>query len=280
VKEVPLKVLGKEVSVIAIEQEDGTHGYSPEQSEGFHVEVVNQLKVPTSIHWHGLVLPNLMDGVPFVTQNPIPPAGSFRYDFPLKQSGTYWMHSHYGLQEQLFNSAPMIIWTPEERAKAARQLVVMFSDFSFTPPGQILSNLKKGMQMPGMGEQSSNTMKMDDTKKMSEMTAAPPGEVFAQRWDDQKEELVRTVVRRKAAEVDVEYDALLANRRTLDDPEVIAVDPGERILLRLIAAASSTNFYVDTGELKAEIWRWTERTSSLSKATSFNWERRNVSISA
>ncbi len=196
-KEVPLKVLGKEVSVIAIEQEDGTQGYSPEQSEGFHVEVVNQLTVPTSIHWHGLVLPNLMDGVPFVTQNPIPPGGSFRYDFPLKQSGTYWMHSHYGLQEQLFNSAPMIIWTPEERAKAARQLVVMFSDFSFTPPGEILSNLKKGMQMSGMGEQSSKTMKMDDAKKMTAMAAAPSGEVFAQTWDDQNQELVRTVVTRE-----------------------------------------------------------------------------------
>jgi FtsP/CotA-like multicopper oxidase with cupredoxin domain len=253
VKEVPLKVLGKEVSVIAIEQEDGTHGYSPEQSEGFHVEVVNQLKVPTSIHWHGLVLPNLMDGVPFVTQDPIPPGGSFRYDFPLKQSGTYWMHSHYGLQEQLFNSAPMIIWTPEERAKAARQVVVILSDFSFTPPGQILSNLKKGMQMPDMGEQSSKTMKMDDAKKMTAMAAAPSGEVFAQTWDAQKHELVRTVVTREPAEVDVEYDALLANRRTLDDAEVISVEPGETILLRLIAAASSTNFYVDTGMLKAEI---------------------------
>jgi FtsP/CotA-like multicopper oxidase with cupredoxin domain len=117
VKEAPLKVLGKEVTVIAIEQADGTQGYSPEKAEGFHVEVVNQLNVPTSIHWHGLVLPNLMDGVPFVTQNPIAPGESFRYDFPLKQSGTYWMHSHYGLQEQLFNSAPMIIWTPEETGK-------------------------------------------------------------------------------------------------------------------------------------------------------------------
>ena len=58
VKEVPLKVLGKEVTVIAIEQADGTHGYSPEKNDGFHVEVVNQLKVPTSIHWHGLILPN------------------------------------------------------------------------------------------------------------------------------------------------------------------------------------------------------------------------------
>jgi hypothetical protein len=152
VKEVPLKVLGKEVTVIAIEQADGTQGYSPEKDDGFHVEVVNKLKVPTTIHWHGLILPNLMDGVPFVAQNPIAPGESFRYDFPLKQSGTYWMHSHYGLQEQLYNSAPLIIWTPEERAKADRQVVVMLSDFSFTPPEQILKGLKGGMQMPSMKE--------------------------------------------------------------------------------------------------------------------------------
>src|SRR6266853_2265400 len=150
VKEVPLKVLGKKVRVIAIEQADGTHGYSPEKNDGFHVEVVNQLKVPTSIHWHGLILPNLMDGVPFVTQDPIAPCKSFRYDLPLKKSGTYWMHSHYGLQEQLYNSAPLIIWTPEERAKADRQVVVMLSDFSFTPPEQILRGLKGGT--PSMKE--------------------------------------------------------------------------------------------------------------------------------
>ena len=82
VKEVRLKVLGKELTVIAIEQADGTPGYSPEKGDGFHVAVVNQLKVPTSIHWHGIVLPNLMDGVPFVTQNPIPTGKSLRYDFP------------------------------------------------------------------------------------------------------------------------------------------------------------------------------------------------------
>jgi hypothetical protein len=86
VKEVPLKVLGKELTVIAIEQADGTQGFSPEKADGFHVEVVNQLKVPTSIHWHGLILPNLMDGVPFVTQHPIPRGNSFRYDFPLNRA--------------------------------------------------------------------------------------------------------------------------------------------------------------------------------------------------
>src|SRR5437764_11647661 len=150
VKEVPLKVLGKEVTVIAIEQADGTQGYSPEKSDGFHVEVVNQLKVPTSLHWHGLILPNRMDGVSFVTQDPIAPGKSFRYDFPLKQSGTYWMHSHYGLQEQLYNSAPLIIWTPEERAKADQQVVVMLSDFSFTSPERILKSLKGETQTPNM----------------------------------------------------------------------------------------------------------------------------------
>src|SRR6267378_7763961 len=127
-RESPITVLGRTVKLTALTQSNGEQGYSPLEAEGFHVEVVNQLSVPTSIHWHGLILPNLMDGVPFVTQNPIAPGKSFRYDFPLKQSGTYWMHSHYGLQEQLYNSAPLIIWTPEERAKAERQVVVTLLD--------------------------------------------------------------------------------------------------------------------------------------------------------
>ena len=188
VKEVPLKILGKEVTVIAIEQGDGRQGYSPEKDDGFHVEVVNQLKVPTSLHWHGLILPNLMDGVPFVTQNPIAPGKSFRYDFPLKQSGTYWMHSHYGLQEQLYNSAPLIIWTPEERAKADRQVVVMLSDFSFTPPEEILMGLKGGMQTSSMKKNRLGKEKeTGNSRKMSGgMGDSSPAEVIAQKWDDQR----------------------------------------------------------------------------------------------
>jgi FtsP/CotA-like multicopper oxidase with cupredoxin domain len=255
VKEVPLKVLGKELTVIAIEQADGTQGYSPEKADGFHVEVVNQLKVPTSIHWHGLILPNLMDGVPFVTQDPIPPDKSFRYDFPLKQSGTYWMHSHYGLQEQVYNSAPLIIWTPEERAKADRQVVVMFSDFSFTPADQILKGLKSGMQpTDAKGSVSKKKMESRVSEKMSgKMGASVPTEVVAQKWDDHKQRLVRAIVQAPEAEIDVKYDALIANRRTLDDPDVISVKAGESVLLRLIAASSNQNFFVDTGGLEAEL---------------------------
>src|SRR5258708_39879289 len=108
VREVPLTVLGKQVKVLGIEQDSGVQGLELQTSSGFKVEVINQLKVPTCIHWHGLVLPALMDGVPFVTQEPIPPNGKFHYQFPLKQSGTYWMHSHFGLQEESLGNAPLI----------------------------------------------------------------------------------------------------------------------------------------------------------------------------
>jgi len=274
VKEVPLKVLGKEVTVIAIEQSDGTQGYSPEKNDGFHVEVVNQLKVPTSIHWHGLILPNLMDGVPFVTQNPIAPGKSFRYDFPLKQSGTYWMHSHYGLQEQLYNSAP------EERAKADRQVVVMLSDFSFTPPEQILKGLKAGTQTPIMKENRPG--KESDTSNSGKMSGSMVNpslaEVIAQKWDDQNQRLVRTVLRAPEAEIDIKYDALLANRRTLDDPEIISVGAGESVLLRPIAASSSQNFYVDTGALEAEILAVDGKRYGRSKATFFSSAWRSALI--
>lgn len=234
VKDAPLSINGREVPMMAITQEDGAAGYSPDQKDGFQVEVVNQLDVPTSIHWHGLILPALMDGVPFVTQDPIPPGGTFKYDFPLKQSGSYWMHSHYGLQEQYLNSAPLIVWTPEEKAKADVQHVVMLSDFSFTSLADILKKLKSGMSMPMPG------MKKPEAEML-----------YAQGWDGKK------FVRKKApgapADVDVHYDALLANRQTIQDPELLVVKPGQTVLLRLIAASSATDFYVDTGILDAEL---------------------------
>lgn len=248
VKEVPLTVLGREMKVMAIEQADGTRGCSPEKAEGFHVEVVNQLDSPTAIHWHGLILPNLMDGVPFVTQDPIPPGGTFLYDFPLVQSGTYWMHSHYGLQEQMLNAAPMILWTPEERAKADHQVIVMLSDFSFMPPARILDDLRKGPSKP-MEKMKGGSMEMMD----GAMEKGAPIETVGQAWDAEARSLVRTTRKSPPVDIDVKYDALLANRRTADDPEVITAKPGETVLMRLIAASSATNFYIDTGALEAEL---------------------------
>lgn len=63
--------------------------------------VHNELKEVTSLHWHGLFLPNKMDGVPFLTQMPIKPGTTYLYKFPIIQHGTHWYHSHSGLQEQI-----------------------------------------------------------------------------------------------------------------------------------------------------------------------------------
>ena len=82
VREVPLTVLGKQVKVLVIEQDSGVQGFEPQTSSGFNVEVINQLREPTSIHWHGILLPPLMDGVPYVSQDPIPPNGKMAYKLP------------------------------------------------------------------------------------------------------------------------------------------------------------------------------------------------------
>ena len=236
VRSVPITIFGKVGEVIAIEQEDGATGLQVKESDGFNVDVVNQLKEPTSIHWHGLILPALMDGVPFVSQDPIPPGGTYHYQFPLKQSGTYWLHSHYGLQEQLLASAPLILQSEEQKAKADEQYTVLLSDYSFTPPARILKRLKAGM--PDMGGMSMK--KMAATQKL-----------YAQKRDGTG--FARAVIEGGLPDTDIKYDALLANRRTVDDPEVFGVKPGHTVLLRIIAGSAATNFFVNTGALTSQL---------------------------
>jgi CopA family copper-resistance protein len=108
------------------------------------LRVTNGLKEDTSIHWHGLLLPPAMDGVPGVSFGGIEPGATFTYRFPVKQSGTYWFHSHSGGQELLGMYAAMIIDPIEpEPFGYERDYVVMLSDWSFESPETLLSNLKK-----------------------------------------------------------------------------------------------------------------------------------------
>ncbi|MDK2741756.1 MAG: copper resistance system multicopper oxidase [Nitrospira sp. BO4] len=108
------------------------------------LRVTNRLEESTSIHWHGLLLPPAMDGVPGVSFAGIEPGTTFTYRFPVKQSGTYWFHSHSGGQELLGMYAPMIIDPIEpEPFGYERDYVVMLSDWSFESPEALLSNLKK-----------------------------------------------------------------------------------------------------------------------------------------
>ncbi|MBC7837865.1 MAG: copper resistance system multicopper oxidase [Nitrospiraceae bacterium] len=108
------------------------------------LRVTNHLEESSSIHWHGLLLPPAMDGVPGVSFAGIEPGATFTYRFPIRQSGTYWYHSHSGLQEQSGLYGPMIIDPIEpEPFRYERDYVVMLSDWSFESPETLLSNLKK-----------------------------------------------------------------------------------------------------------------------------------------
>jgi FtsP/CotA-like multicopper oxidase with cupredoxin domain len=131
-------VNGKPASVYGIRQPDGAFGITTDVGKPFRVRVENGIDEPSLIHWHGLTPPWQQDGVPGVSAPPIPPGGNADYDFPLRFGGTFWMHSHQGLQEQLLMAAPLIIHDQRNRPDQ-REIVVMLADFSFTPPDQIFA---------------------------------------------------------------------------------------------------------------------------------------------
>ncbi len=210
-----LTIEGKTGKAYRIEQDNGTLGWSGRRGDRFRAAVDNTVADPFSIHWHGVILPNGQDGVPYVTQAPIKPGERRLYDFPLVQAGTYWMHSHFGLQEQLMLIAPLIIREPPSSPEM-KDVVVMLNDFTTRDPSAILADLRRGptqsMKMGGAGMKMS--MKADLT--------------------------------------DVRYDALLANRRPLSDPDLARVTSGEMVRLRIINMTSGRNVFVSTGRLAAE----------------------------
>ena len=96
------------------------------------LRVTNHLAMDSSIHWHGILLPFDMDGVPQVSFAGIQPGETFTYTYPVKQNGTYWYHSHSGFQEQTGIYGPIIIDPIEpEPFEFDRDYVVMFSDWTF-----------------------------------------------------------------------------------------------------------------------------------------------------
>ena len=135
-------VNGGPASVYGIRQPDGTFGITTGVGKPFRVRVENGIDEPSLIHWHGLTPPWQQDGVPGISGPPIPPGGTADYDFPLRFGGTFWMHSHQGLQEQLLMAAPLIIHDQRDRPDQ-QEIVIELADFSFTPPDQIFAEQKK-----------------------------------------------------------------------------------------------------------------------------------------
>jgi FtsP/CotA-like multicopper oxidase with cupredoxin domain len=233
-----IEVNGKPSFVLGIRQPDGIFGIRTEVGKRFRVRVENRIDEPSLIHWHGLTPPWQQDGVPGVSGPPIAPGGSADYDFPLRFGGTFWMHSHQGLQEQLLLAAPLIIRDQRDRADQ-QEVILMLADFSFTPPDQIFATLKKGNDMAAM-KGAAPAPVSNEMKGMSKAgpAMAPGMSMGAAAKPDLN---------------DVKYDAFLANDRTLADPEVVKVEPGARVLLRVINSSSMSAFHIDLGALNGEL---------------------------
>jgi FtsP/CotA-like multicopper oxidase with cupredoxin domain len=226
-----ITVNGKPASVYGIRQPDGTVGIMTDVGKPFRVRVENKIDEPSLIHWHGLTPPWQQDGVPGISGPPIPPGGNADYDFPLRFGGTFWMHSHQGLQEQLLMAAPLIIHDQRDRPDQ-QEIVIELADFSFTPPDQIFAELKKsGSKAPPVAQASQLPIATKaSTTGMAKMGAAAKPDLN-----------------------DVKYDAFLANDRTLADPAVIKIEPGGRVLLRIINGSAMSAYHIDLGPLDGEL---------------------------
>src|SRR5262245_55741019 len=143
--EVPIE--GQMRRVVSINGQIAAPTLRWKEGEDVTVNVTNRLKEETSIHWHGILVPSRMDGTPMVNFEAIAPGTTFTYRFKIRQSGTYWYHSHSGGQEQEGMYAPIVIEPAKgERYQVARDYIVMLSDHHPMSAAMILRKLK---QEPG-----------------------------------------------------------------------------------------------------------------------------------
>jgi FtsP/CotA-like multicopper oxidase with cupredoxin domain len=235
-----LVVNGEPAKVFGLIGPNGNPGITLSPGERFHVDLVNQAGTSTLVHWHGQLPPWRQDGFPWPQTPPIPAGDTQSYDYaPI--AGTYWMHSHQGMQEQSLMTAPLIVHSAEDVRADQQEVVLMLHDFSFRTPEELLAGLTKssGGQSAMPKTAMSDKMNMGSASKGAmnsrTMGAMNMGPGMAMDLND------------------IDFDAFLANDRTLADPEVIRTEPGGRVRLRLINGASSTQFWIDLGALTGTV---------------------------
>ncbi|KPM18069.1 copper resistance system multicopper oxidase [Citromicrobium sp. WPS32] len=144
------------------------------EGQSVRLHVTNNLAEDSSIHWHGLLVPFQFDGVPGVSFPGIRPGERFTYEFPIRQSGTYWWHSHSGLQEQAGHYGPIVVESADPDPRYDRDYVVLLSEFTPIHPHEIMRKLKVGehyfnyqMQTATEGEMSGEMRRMWGQMRMN-----------------------------------------------------------------------------------------------------------------
>ena len=200
------------------------------EGQNARLSVTNTLDEDTSIHWHGLLLPFQMDGVPGVSFPGIKPQETFVYEFPIIQSGTFWYHSHSGLQEALGHYGPIVIDPAgADPVGYDREHVLVLSDWSFMNPHDILLKLK---QSPGYFNRQRTTLAgfLNGNDRMSLEERRMWGEM---RMDP-----------RDILDVNGSTYTYLVNGHGPQENWTGLFRPGERVRLRIINASAMSIFNV------------------------------------
>jgi len=212
-----------------------------QEGEEVVLNVTNALDTDSSLHWHGFILPYAMDGAPGFGFAGIKPGETFTYRFKIQQSGTYWYHSHSGLQEQAGLYGPIVIEpTQPEPYRYDRDYVIMLSDWTDQAPRTVMSKLKK----------------QSDYYNYSQQTVADFfREVSAKGWDAAiQNRLDWGRMRMMATDIaDVTDYTFLVNGRTPEQNWSGLFKPGERVRLRLINGSAMSIFDVRIPGLKMTV---------------------------
>ncbi len=187
------------------------------------IYVHNLMKVETSIHWHGILLPNVEDGVPYLTTAAIMPDSTYKFTFPIIQNGTYWYHSHSGLQEQVGLYGAIVIYPNNNIAQ--KEKVILFSDWTNEKMKTVVRSLKANYEWYSIKRKSVQSW----------------GEALVKGYLDDK--IKQEWSRMPAMDVsDVYYNAFLANGQQRS--EYSEFKPGETVRLRLINGGAGSYFRV------------------------------------
>ncbi|WP_067179446.1 multicopper oxidase family protein [Microtetraspora niveoalba] len=211
--------------------------------EVVRARLTNRLPQETTVHWHGLALRNDADGVPGVTQPPVPSGGELVYEFTAAHPGTYWFHPHHGPQLDRGLYAPLIVEDPDEPLGHDEEWVVVLDDWldgvSGTPD-EVLAELTS---MAGMDHGMSQDMDqgMDHGGGHGDMAMPSP----SARWPHMMMNAESDLLGGDAG--DVYYPHFLVNGRVAASPETRTARPGTRLRIRLINAGGDTAFRVALG---------------------------------
>ncbi|MBJ7444633.1 MAG: copper resistance system multicopper oxidase [Sphingobium sp.] len=199
------------------------------EGQNVRLSVTNKLKEDTSIHWHGLIVPFQMDGVPGVSFPGIAPGETFTYEFPIRQSGTYWYHSHSGMQEAMGHYGPIVIDPAgTDPVQATREHVIVLSDWSPVHPHVQLTRLKQSGGYYNMQRQTLVGLLKGKDQPLKD------------RIDWGKMRMDPTDI----SDVTGSTYSFLVNGHGTAENWTGLFTPGERVRMRIINASAMTNFNV------------------------------------